>query len=406
MGNKKTASSYEKRLKRHLIGRTQTFFIATAPGLEADALAELIACCPDIHSRHTIAGGVVFEGRLIDLYTASLHLTAASRILMRIKDFTATAFHQLEKAAKAIPWALYYRPDSLPRVRVTTQGSRLYHSDAVSERLQRVIHTQLVSEKDRDPGYRDLFASSPPLDASDLFVRVKNDRVTLSIDSSGVLLYKRGIKKHGGAAPIRETIASMMLSRSGYRPGMPLIDPMCGSGTFSIEAAFRVCNIPAGRFRRFAFESWPAFRPAQWGYLLKQADAAMTRPGRPDIFTSDRDARVTARLQDSLSGTPLSSALEITCRDFFTITADQLPATPGFVVLNPPYGMRIGDTTDTAAFYNRIFQHLSDVFTGWRVALLLPPDLQRARPAFPVQKHILTHGGLQVTCLIGTVNLS
>lgn len=122
-----------------------------------------------------------------------------------------------------------------------------------------------------------------------LFVRAVNDQLTVSIDSSGDMLYKRGLKIQGGKAPIRETTAASILALAGYHIGEPLIDPMCGTGTFSLEGAMIANHIPAGWYRNFAFMGWPCFKPSRWKHIRREAKGRITRLTKPVIFASDTE---------------------------------------------------------------------------------------------------------------------
>jgi putative N6-adenine-specific DNA methylase len=248
-----TTSPFFKRIKRHVIGREHTFFAATPPGFEPICLRELSSLHPVVGNARVIPGGVEFKGRLDDCYRANLSLHLPNRILMRIIAFKSSNFRQLERKVSDIPWELYLHPGSLLKVHVATKHCRLHHSAAISDRFQKTVASQLSA----------IQHDEKPLKTTDaeqnIFVRGKDDRFTVSIDSSGELLYKRGLKKHTGKAPLRETLAAASLLLAGYKGSQPLIDPMCGAGTFSLEGALIAKCIPPGWFRDFAFRGWPSY---------------------------------------------------------------------------------------------------------------------------------------------------
>lgn len=282
--NQTSDSSLLKRIKRHVTGREKEFFAATSPGLESLCLDELKNLSLTGEAIIEPEGGVRFTGRIPDCCSANLNLRTANRILMRIGEFKATNFMQLEKRLSDFPWELYLTAGQLPGLRVAAKLSRLYHKDAVSDIFSRSIGKRLARNS----------ASSAVKDPSikqQIFVRISNDRVSISIDSSGELLYKRGIKKHRATAPLRETTAAAILRLSGYDGSEPLLDPMCGSGTFSLEAAMIAQNIPAGRFRNFAFMNWPCFAPQTWEYLKRKAESGIKLISSPLIFASDTDSK-------------------------------------------------------------------------------------------------------------------
>jgi len=230
--------SLAKRIRRRITARTHTFFAATAPGLEHLCLAELLSLPLSETRASAVPGGVEFQGKLHDCYMANLHLRCANRVLMRLCDFRASSFGALEKRLSEIEWEIYLPRCRGLRISVASFKSRLYHRGAVAER----VHHSVVKSMGLP------VEISPEADPH-LFIRIDSDRVTVSLDSSGELLHKRGIKPRGGKAPIRETLAAAVLKIAGYRPGELLVDPMCGSGTFSLEAAMISRNLPAGWFR-------------------------------------------------------------------------------------------------------------------------------------------------------------
>jgi putative N6-adenine-specific DNA methylase len=208
-------SALFKRIKRHVIGREHTFFAATPPGFEPLCLQELLNLHPPVGNARLISGGVEFKGRLDDCYRANLCLHLPNRILMRISTFKSSNFRQLEKNVGDIPWELYLHPGSPVRVHVAARHCRLHHSGAISERVQKVIASRRLQIKPDEK-----IQKIPPT-GQNLFVRGAEDRFTVSIDSSGELLYKRGLKKHAGKAPLRETLAAAALRLAGYGRSQP-----------------------------------------------------------------------------------------------------------------------------------------------------------------------------------------
>ena len=249
----------EKRLKRQVVGRRHAFFAVTAPGVEDLARSELAALGLE---GHTVPGGVEFTGRLHDAYLANLHLRTAGRVLMRIAAFTTTHFSELEQQAAGIPWELYLRPGTLGRVQVAVHHCRLHHTDGIAERVRAGVDKRLAPIP---------AGEAAPAAVQQVFVRGVDDRFTVSLDSSGDHLHLRGVKTHPGRAPLRETLAAAALMRAGYTGDEPLLDPMCGTGTFALEAALMAKRIPAGWFRDFAFTGWPAFRAQRWAHLRRTA---------------------------------------------------------------------------------------------------------------------------------------
>ena len=394
----------EKRIKRHVIAKPHRFFAATLPGLEALCLDELKRTGIPATDAVVATGGIEFTGRLHDLYLANLTLRTANRLLMRLGTFTAANFRQLEKKLDQVPWELFVSPEATCMLNVTSKQSRLIHTKAIEERFK-----NSMARKKSPPGgsaARNRETSGP---AQQIFVRVQNDRFTVSMDSSGDLLHKRGVKTHGGRAPVRETMAAAILMLAGYDPAAPLIDPMCGSGTFSLEAAMMAENIPAGWFRDFAFMDWPAFKTKQWQHIRQVAEKSIIPVKHPVIFASDTDAAAVQKLAETVHVRHLSTTVRVGEMDFFALRPRNLSASSGvsaktgLIVLNPPYGRRLGSRKVAETTVGRICAKLTSDFKGWKVALLLPDKHLLAAIPFNTVSRDLNHGGLKITLAIGRV---
>jgi putative N6-adenine-specific DNA methylase len=390
-------SNLEKQIKRHVIAPRHLCYAVTAPGMEQLCAQELAGLSDQIQVEATVRGGVVFSGRLEALYQANLHLRTAGRLLLRVAEFKATNFRQLGKRCATVPWERYLPWGALPVCKVTSHQSRLYHSQAVAQHVALAL----------TDCWRNLGAA--PADAPDqsLFVRLDQDLVTLSLDSSGANLYRRGLKTHGGQAPLRETLAAAILRMAGYNPERPLLDPMCGAGSFALEAALWAKQIPPGFHREFAFMQWPAFRPRQWQHLRTTAQKAIRSLPHPLIHASDLDPEACRRLAACVAHHHLDDAVDVQCHDFFALqpppARDGHPPATGLIVLNPPYGVRLTPDQRMETFYKRIGAKLADDFKGWQVALIVPsPHLIGTQP-FPTTSIPLLHGGLQLTLLVGRV---
>jgi putative N6-adenine-specific DNA methylase len=392
----------EKRIKRHVTGKSHRFFAATLPGHEPLCLDELLTAgiSTDPAAR---TGGVEFTGRLHDVYLANLNLRTANRILMRLFTFTAFHFNQLEKTLADLPWELFICPDAVCDLHITSKQSRLIHTDAIGERVKKAVIQRLDA---------DVFAGNRnrPGEVQQIFVRVRKDRFTISLDTSGALLHKRGIKTQGGRAPVRETMAAAILLQAGYQAGEILIDPMCGTGTFSLEAAMMTKHIPAGWYRDFAFTHWPAFKPKQWHYIRQEAKKAITCRHTPVIFASDSDTIAIQKLDKIVCDHLLADAIKVKAADFFTLNSRDFPALPeksdpaGLIVLNPPYGHRLGHRKDAEETVLRICQKLKHDFNGWKFALLLPDHFMLSKLPFTVDSRQLSHGGLTITLATGRIS--
>jgi putative N6-adenine-specific DNA methylase len=381
-----------KRINRQVSAREHDFFAITTPGVEKVCLGEFHAN-PEL--RGTTAkelGGISFRGKIHHAYWANLHIRTATRILMRIATFTARDFRKMAYRIAQIPWELYIHRDVALEVRVSVDHCRLYHTKAIAERFTTKISMRTSLHGMPSPG--------PPIDQT-IYVRGKDDRFTISLDTSGEALYKRGMKTHGGKAPIRETLASAILLMSGYSGNEPLIDPMCGAGTFCLEAAMISGRIPAGWHRDFAFMGWPGFQPGRWRHLRKIARQGVIHRDAPAIFSSDQDLETCTHLRNRIENLNFMNLVTVRHKDFFTYTKADLPQTSGLVVINPPFGFRMLNQTKSKTLILNINNYLRLIFPGWKISLLsTDPNLNRTFGRH-LKRHRLTHGGLTVWLFTG-----
>ena len=382
-------TSLSKRIKRHVIGRIRPYFAATAPGAESICRRELSALALSMQDAAVVNGGVEFKGCLQDCYLANLHLRTANRILMRIHNFRASGFKQLESKTAEIPWELYLPPGSSPQIHATTKHCRLYHTEAICERLLKSISQHILINTDGTQ--RDAGISLAPK----IFMRGVDDHFTISIDSSGEHLHKRGLKIHSGKAPLRETTAAAALLLAGYRGAEPVIDPMCGTGTFSFEAALIAKNIPPGWFRDFAFMAWPSFRPQKWEYLKRQCQAQFTEPRTPTIFASDKDPSACKRLEKSLTANRLADVIKVANQDFFDFLPGDVTDRTGLVAINPPYGRRLENRAKSEQLFIKICARLKQHYRGWKVILIAPDRRLINKVPFRLEIHPIFHGGTE-----------
>jgi putative N6-adenine-specific DNA methylase len=392
-----TVTALERRIKRRLIGQVQTFFAITAPGLESLCRRELQALPETLTINSLEKGGVAFKGRLHGLYAANLHCRTAHRILMRIGDFRAETFDALVQKTMGIPWELYLPAGGELDFKVSTHRSRLYHSDAVAERLRQGIKTRMamqppVAEETTAPPHRQC-----------IYARLTHNRCQLSIDSSGANLHKRGIRTSGGKAPLRETLAAAVLLRAGYTGREILCDPMCGSGTFAIEGALMARKIPPGWHREFAFEAWPAFRPGRWRHLRRIAAPPDAVWKAPVIYASDQLDTAVRTLRQTLSACGLDDVVRATQCDFERLDGSFLSPAGGIVVLNPPYGRRLGSRKSAPQAYARIGRHLKTRFKGWKAAVLAPSRHLADLLKLKARHYAIHHGGQRIHLLVGKI---
>lgn len=358
-------------------GQLEIFLVAT-PGLEPVLADE--AAAHGFAKISATKGGVTFRGGWPDVWRANLVLRGATRVLVRLASFRAQHLSELDKRSRRVPWQTVLRPDVPIRVEAVCRKSRIYHSGAAAERVERAIHQEL---------------GAPVLEDAEItvMVRLENDIATISIDTSGEPLHKRGFKEAVSKAPMRETIAALLLRRCGYDGTCPVLDPMCGSGTFVIEAAEIAAGLAPGRARAFAFEKLASFAPAAWADLKASA-----KPKVPSVhfYGSDRDTGAIAMSRANAERAGVAHLIDF---EECPIAERLRPDGPaGLVMLNPPYGDRIGDKSRLSGLYRTIGQVLMSRFAGWSIGLVTSsPDLARATrlPFLPPDRPI-SHGGLGI----------
>jgi putative N6-adenine-specific DNA methylase len=368
-------------------------FAVTAPGLESLCAAELTALGIDCKA---IEGGVAWTGDLESVMRANLWSRVASRVLVRVAEFRAKAFFELESQAKRIPWAQFITPGGSAEFRVTARKSKLYHTGAIAQRLGDALVAAVkgaciaTAKDDEDESGED----------TQLFVvRFAHDVATVSVDSSGALLHRRGYRQAVAKAPLRETLAAAMLRGAGWDGSAPLTDPMCGSGTIPIEAAMLARRIAPGRDRSFAFMKWPRFAREKWDALVAKAkEGALSRsPVKIEAFDRDSGAIDAARSNAERAGV----SGDVT---FAVQPISALPAAggSGLVIVNPPYGVRVGEAERLRDLYAQLGNIMRTKRPDWQLALLSANGrLERQLQLELVECFATNNGGIPVRLVRG-----
>ncbi|MEQ1694089.1 MAG: hypothetical protein ABMA00_22560, partial [Gemmatimonas sp.] len=260
-------------------------FAIAAPGVASLLADELRAL--QVSIGEVSPAGVSFSATLEVLLRVNLWSRLATRVVVRVAEFTARDFASLEKHSTRVPWTTMIAPGASVRFRVTCRKSRLYHSDAVAERIGRAVvgavPSVTIHGRERDDELSDGVAddgservTTTAVDSQLIVVRFEHDRCTISIDSSGDLLHRRGWRQAVAKAPLRETLAAAMLAACGWQGEVPLVDPFCGSGTIGIEGALLARNLAPGLTRRFSLERWPGV-DAAWVATQRGEARALAR---------------------------------------------------------------------------------------------------------------------------------
>lgn len=503
-------SNLEKRIKRQVIGKPHRFMAISPLGFEQTLTDELkyigVECAEDSGIKVAGDGKVEFTAKITEAWKAVAYSRIANRVLMEIDTFKAENFGQLEKHAAEIPWELYLvdcRKSTVDRkdngatrdrnlderiaglvLHTNCKHSRLYHSDAVEERVREVVNEKLLTS---NPQIQQALNNSTTFTATHsssltaqsfqqhLYINLLDDRCTIWQDLAGEELYKRGHERFVAEAPLKETIAAAMifealrLQESGDRiqvsgePPLPtsysllsasdtplptsycllptIVDPMAGSGTFSLEAAYIANGLIPGKCRDFALKHQPAFKEATWNFILKGA-SPQSEPGErlsnnqqstsyrllPTIITSDICQRPIDIIKHNVEGSPLKdlyanagenaiAKINPQLKDFFSYTAQDFPK-GAIILLNPPYGKRLD--FDAPKLYKMIGEKLTELAhdalannTKITVAILAPKDctanLFRECPALDPRHNTLakiietSHGGFSLNAIFAKI---
>jgi putative N6-adenine-specific DNA methylase len=340
-------------------------FFATCPrGLER-ALADELAA---LGAREVAAvdGGTAFAGELSLCYSANLESRLASRILWQIGQARYHDEHGIFEAARTLPWPRLFDVRRSIRVNVSAIKSPVKSLDFVTLRVKDAVCD----------AFRAKHGSRPDVDTTQPDVRIHafltRDTATFYLDTSGEALFKRGWRAAGGEAPLRENLAAGILKLASWAAPTPLYDPMCGSGTFLIEAAMMALDAVPGANRSFGFEKLENFEEQTWRALRDKA-IARRKPGQPlAIQGADKLGSVLSFARENLAAAGIENAIQLKQMD---ILDGSPPVNPGIVVMNPPYGERLADASDLATFYPRLGDALKQRYAGW-TAYILSADMQ------------------------------
>jgi putative N6-adenine-specific DNA methylase len=375
-----------------------SWFAAATPGLE-ESLKEEVARLQGVRDVKAVPGGVEFGGALAVGMAANLHLRIASRVVLRLGQVKARDFAPLRRQLAALPWARFLPRDRPLRVDVSVSRCRLYHTKALAEALELAVSDRLGALPPRPPRTED--EDEPGDKLSRVLLRGEEDRFTVSVDASGGLLHRRGWRLETGRAPLRETLAAGILALCGYDPQLPFLDPMCGSGTIVLEACAMALHKAPGLFRSFAFEDWPCFDANTWASLRAQAETAQTGAPGSILMGADRDPNAVDIARRNAERAGFLPHIQFNVATF----AANSTMENGLVVINPPYGRRLGQHGFALRLGRDIGRILAAGYLGWRIGVLSPDaaftkaiTAGLRRP--PVATHALRNGGLRVELLI------
>lgn len=430
---KRSAPDRSPRATAERLSATEVhrFFAVTAPGTEEIAATEVRGILPALDDVRAVPGGVEWRGTLPSAFAANLHLRVPTRILLRLGEVRAREFGKLRHQLARLPWERFVAKAAPVRVSASATRSRLYHTGAIEEALLAAVGDRfgtgaaaraaraMEPGEPRDDGHG---ASDADGGAQRILIRGLDDVWTVSVDTSGERLHRRGWRADGGKAPLRESLAAALLYFAGWHPGLPLVDPMCGAGTLPIEAATLALGLAPGRNRPFAFERWPGLAGApreRWDALRRASLESSTGldpmvPMEPivpmvpiapiapiaPILASDQDAAAVQTTRQNAVRAGVADHLRIELLPLAEVEPPAPASVAGVLVANPPYGERMGDRRDLPRLYRAIGGLLRARFVGWTATIVVADARLASAFRLPVEaSQPLTHGGLRVTLL-------
>ncbi len=339
-----------------IIAMSGVHYFAPCPrGLEAELAAELSEL--GATSLQVRDGGVAFVGDERLMYRANLESRLASRILLGLGRFPYRTEEDIYRAARSVPWPQHFTCSRTIRVAVAAVRSPLRSLDFVTLRVKDAVCDT----------FRALAGERPSVDTRQPDVRIHvfldASEASIYLDTSGAPLFKRGWRTSEVDAPLRENLAAGILQLAGWRPGTTLLDPMCGGGTFLLEAATASLGIPPGAQRGFGFERLAHYDPVLWRNVRDAADARRQRASKLPIYGSDLDPRAIEASRKALQRAGLEDVVALERADILNVRP---PAPDGIMIFNPPYGVRIGEQSALAELYPKLGDWLKQWFAGWR----------------------------------------
>ena len=349
---------------------TQQFFAPCPRGLESVLAEELKGI--EANAIKTTHGGVHFQGDWQTCYRANLESRIASRILWQIADQPYRTEIDIYHATLALPWPEWFSADLTIRVNLAAIKCPLRSLDFVTLRIKDAICDK----------FRQSVKQRPSVNTTTPDIRIHgfldSHRFSLYLDTSGEALFKRGYRTAAGAAPLRENLAAGILSLTNWQPGIPLLDPMCGSGTFLLEALQRAFNIAPGIQRHFAFEQLNQFDRELWQQIRDTA-LSLQHPASPQpIYGSDLHGKALDDARANLAAANFLDYVHLKQANILEISA---PQPHGILITNPPYGVRLGEVQSLSELYPKLGDVFKKKFAGWTIYLfsadpLLPKSIR------------------------------
>lgn len=344
------------------------FFATVARGLEDIAAQELQSLGVVVLKPGFC--GVAFEGNQELLYKVNLWARIPFRILVQLTEFRCRDAHELYEGVRQLDWGQYLTPEQTLAVAATGKTRQLNHTHFTALQVKNAVVDQ---QRDRCHRRSSVDTQNPDVQIN---VHLHRDRATLSLDSSGSSLHRRGYRPAVGKAPLKESLAAALIYLSGWKSYQAFCDPLCGSGTLPLEAALMGLQRAPGLFRdRFGFQNWPDFNTNLWQGLRQQAQAQQRDTLVAPIVGCDRDRAVILQARTNAQNCSVAQQVRL---EHKSLEAIEAPAEKGVLLCNPPYGQRIGKGEDLSAFYKLLGDTLKQRFQGW-TAFVLSGNKELAR---------------------------
>jgi len=387
------------------MAKSYRYFVTCPSGFEYQLVKELekIVSGKPVQKQ----GGAEFQGTFTDGQKVCLWSGTAGKVLLALEDFYASDENEIYERAKIIKWSEFFTPDKTIAV----------DSTSLSRRFNNASYLSLLVKDGISDHFRGVFNKRPDVDRENPDIRINlftaRDRCTISLDISGGSLHQRGYRQKGGSAPLKENLACALLERAGWHKmsfeNCGFIDPMCGSGTFLIEAAMIASNTAPGYLRKnYSFNHLKQFKKDEWDKLLNDAaekrNLENIKPGQFKGFDIDSDAVKTALLNIKAAG--FSGLIDVKRKDIKDLQApseDSVKA--GLIAVNLPYGMRLGEEEDLSSLYRLAGEKFKNLFEGWKVlALSGSEELSRELGMKPLQVNTVYNGPIK--CVSGIFAVS
>ncbi len=344
---------------------THRFFAPCPRGLETPLSQELTQLGAQFVKQTD--GGVSFSGPFTLCYRVNLESRIASRVLWQVAHGGYRSEEDVYKAVFSLPWNDWFSVDRTIMVKVSAQRCPLRSLDFVTLKIKDAVCDKF---RESNEGKR------PSVNTGEPDIRIHafldESHFTLYLDTSGQALFKRGLRQVAGEAPIRENLAAGIIMLSGWKPGVPFLDPMCGSGTFLMEAAQMALNISPGLGRNFAFEKMSNFDSQAWAAMRQESEAKQLPRTSQPIYGSDLFGEMLKLAKENIEAAGLSEVINLKQANVVEISP---PAEEGVLVTNPPYGVRLDELERLAEFYPRLGDALKQKFAGWN-AYIFTADLR------------------------------